>query len=203
MFGFSLHFSRWGALATLFIALASIVSALPNVIPILVYESLPAWGQLPRMPLGLDLRGGTHLLYQIDTAQLKKDWLQLLQVEARRSLSEEKIAHSGVVIAGNQVRVTLRDPDKMQAALARPAGAGAAVVGVAAPGFQGRRRHGSPRCKAKTASSPLSRHPPACSAGWRMRSRAPSKSSGAVSIPMARRRPPSRRRAEPVARTGS
>jgi protein-export membrane protein SecD len=119
MFGFSLHFSRWGALATLFIALASIVLALPNVIPISVYESLPAWAQLPRMPLGLDLRGGTHLLYQIDTAQLKKDWLQSLQVEARRSLSEEKIAHSGVVIAGNQVRVTLRDPDKMQAALAR------------------------------------------------------------------------------------
>ncbi len=119
MFGFSLHFSRWGALATLFIALASIVLALPNVIPVSIYESLPAWAQLPRMPLGLDLRGGTHLLYQIDTTQLRKDWLQSIQTEARRALSEEKIAHSGVVIASNQVRVTLRDPDKMQAALAR------------------------------------------------------------------------------------
>ena len=117
--GFSLHFSRWGALATLFISLASVVLALPNIIPISTYDSLPAWAQLPRMPLGLDLRGGTHLLYQIDTAQLRKDWLQSIQVEARRDLSEEKIAHSGVVIAGNAVRITLRDPDKMEAALTR------------------------------------------------------------------------------------
>ncbi len=71
------------------------------------------------MPLGLDLRGGTHLLYQIDTAQLKKDWLQSLQTEARRALSEERIAHSGVVIAGNQVRVTIRDSEKAGAAFAR------------------------------------------------------------------------------------
>ncbi len=119
MYGFSLHFSRWGALATLFISLAAVVLALPNIIPIATYDSLPAWAQLPRMPLGLDLRGGTHLLYQIDTAQLRKDWLQSIQIEARRDLSEEKIAHSGVVIAGNAVRITLRDPDKMEAALTR------------------------------------------------------------------------------------
>lgn len=119
MFGFSLHFSRWGALATLFLSIASVVFALPNLIPISTYETLPEWAQLPRMPLGLDLRGGTHLLYQIDTVQLKKDWLQSLQTDARRALSEEKVAHSGVVIAGNQVRVTLRDPEKMDVALAR------------------------------------------------------------------------------------
>ena len=81
MVGFTLHFSRWGALLTLFISLASIVLALPNIIPISTYDSLPAWAQLPRMPLGLDLRGGTHLLYQIDTAQLRKDWLQSIQTE--------------------------------------------------------------------------------------------------------------------------
>jgi preprotein translocase subunit SecD len=119
MFGFTLHFSRWGALLTLLISLGSVVLALPNIIPVSTYESLPAWAQLPRMPLGLDLRGGTDLLYQIDSAQLRKDWLQSIQTDARRALSEEKIAHSGVVIAANAVRITLRDPDKMQAALAR------------------------------------------------------------------------------------
>ena len=119
MFGFTLHFSRWGALVTLFLSIASVVFAVPNLIPLSTYEGLPSWAQLPRMPLGLDLRGGTHLLYQIDTAQLRKDWLQSLQADARRALSEEKIGHSGVVIAGNQVRVTLKDPAKMEDALAR------------------------------------------------------------------------------------
>src|SRR6516165_8225794 len=119
MFGFSLHFSRWGALVTPFLSVASVLFTVPNLIPISTYESLPAWARLPRMPLGLDLRGGTSLLYQIDTAQLKKDWLQSLQADARRALSEEKIAHSGVVIAGGQVRVTLRDPAKLDQALTR------------------------------------------------------------------------------------
>ncbi|MBI4724265.1 MAG: protein translocase subunit SecD [Rhodomicrobium sp.] len=119
MFGFSLHFSRWGALATLFLSIASVVFTVPNLIPVSIYDSMPAWAQLPRMPLGLDLRGGTHLLYQIDTVQLKKGWLQSIQTDARRALSEEKIAHSGVAIAGNLVRVTLRDPAKMGEALER------------------------------------------------------------------------------------
>jgi protein-export membrane protein SecD len=119
MFGFTLHFSRWAAAVTLFLSIASVVFALPNLIPLSTYETLPHWLQLPRMPLGLDLRGGTHLLYSIDTVQLKKDWLQSLQTDARRALSEEKIGHSGVVIGANQVRVNLKDPAKLQDALAR------------------------------------------------------------------------------------
>ena len=119
MFGFTLHFSRWGAAVTLFLSLASLVFTLPNLIPFSIYETLPSYLQLPRMPLGLDLRGGTHLLYQIDTAQLRKDWLQQIQADARRALSEEKIGHSGVLIATNQVRVTLKDPARMEDALAR------------------------------------------------------------------------------------
>jgi protein-export membrane protein SecD len=119
MFGFTLHFSRWGALITVLLSAGSIFFAVPNLIPLSAYESLPGWAQLPRMPLGLDLRGGTSLLYEIDTAQLKKDWLQTVQADARRALSEEAIAHRGVLIAGNQVRVTLRDTAKLDAALDR------------------------------------------------------------------------------------
>jgi protein-export membrane protein SecD len=61
----------------------------------------------------------TLLLYQIDTAQIAKVWLQSLQAEARRALRDGTIAHKGVVIADNQVRVNLRDPDQMGAALPR------------------------------------------------------------------------------------
>ncbi|MGO9986348.1 MAG: protein translocase subunit SecD [Rhodomicrobium sp.] len=121
MFGFSLHFSRAGALATLLASVAFLAFAMPNVIPLSTYESLPNWVQQvwKRMPLGLDLRGGTSLLYQIDTAQLKKDWLQSLRDDARRILREERIGHNGVVIAGNQVRVNLKDPSQMDLVLPR------------------------------------------------------------------------------------
>ncbi len=119
MFGFTLHFSRFGAVLTLFLSIASIVFALPNVVPLSAYAQLPAWAQLPRMPLGLDLRGGTHLLYKINTDQLKRDWLLSLQAQARAALKEDGVAHNGVVISGSQVRVNLRDPGNTTAVLAR------------------------------------------------------------------------------------
>ncbi len=118
MFGFSLHFSRWGALITLLLSVASLLFAAPNLIPRATYDALPQWMKAPRMPLGLDLQGGTHLLYQIDTVQLKKDWLQAVQISARQTFSENKLVHSGIVIAGNQVRVTVKDPAKTDQALA-------------------------------------------------------------------------------------
>ena len=61
MFGFTLHFSRWGAGITLFLSIASIVFTVPNLIPLSTYDSLPSWAQLPRMPLGLDLREKTNV----------------------------------------------------------------------------------------------------------------------------------------------
>ena len=154
------------------------------MIPLSTYDSLPAWAQLPRMPLGLDLRGGTHLLYQIDTAQLRKDWLQSIQSDTRRALSEEKIAHSGVVIAGNSVRITLRDPDKMQAALTRLKALAQPLSASLLTGASRRRGPGPLRSRAaKMASSPSSRLRPGCSTGSRTRSPDPSRSSGAASIP--------------------
>jgi preprotein translocase subunit SecD len=59
------------------------------------------------------------LLYQMDTVQVRTVWLRSLQVEARHALSEEKIAHKGVLIADNQVRVNLRDASRMDVALPR------------------------------------------------------------------------------------
>jgi preprotein translocase subunit SecD len=61
----------------------------------------------------------TSLLYQIDAAQIEGVWLQSLQLDARRALSQEKIGHKGVVIDGNRVQVNLRDPGQGDAALAR------------------------------------------------------------------------------------
>jgi preprotein translocase subunit SecD len=54
----------------------------------------PAWLQLlgvKPMPLGLDLRGGLYLLYQIDTSQTVGQLLSTYEQSFRRTLNEEKI----------------------------------------------------------------------------------------------------------------
>jgi protein-export membrane protein SecD len=110
-----LYFSRWYIAIIVAISLGSIVLTLPNLWPSMG-ETIPIAQNLPRMPLGLDLRGGTHLLYQLDTAQLKKEWLESIAVEARRVLREDKIAQQGARVIGDQVRVTIRDPAQMDTA---------------------------------------------------------------------------------------
>jgi len=68
---------------------------------------------------GSGSRTGTVLRYRIDVAQVRNRWLQSIQTDARRILKDEKIGHGGAVIAGNQVRVTLRDASKMDQAVLR------------------------------------------------------------------------------------
>jgi protein-export membrane protein SecD len=68
---------------------------------------------------GSSSRTGTVFRSRIDVAQVRNRWLQSIQTDARRVLKEEEIGHSGAVIAGNQVCVTLRDAGQVDRAVQR------------------------------------------------------------------------------------
>ncbi len=112
-----LHFSRVKMIAILLACLVSIMFALPNLF---TKEQLASWPRfLPtkQMPLGLDLQGGAHLLLAMDTEELRREWLQTLRDDARRTLRDAKIFPTGVGIAGNQVQVRLAKPEEADAAI--------------------------------------------------------------------------------------
>jgi preprotein translocase subunit SecD len=106
-----LHFERWKIIAILLTVATGILFALPNFVS---KERLASWPDfLPKrqMPLGLDLRGGAHLLLALDQNEIRKDWLQGVQDAARANLREAKIGFSGIGIDGNSVKVTLVKPE--------------------------------------------------------------------------------------------
>lgn len=112
-----LHFSRVKMIAILLTCLVSVLFALPNLF---TKEQLASWPRfLPtkQMPLGLDLQGGAHLLLAMDTEELRRDWLQTLRDDARRTLRDAKMFPTGVGIAGNQVQVRLAKPEETDAAM--------------------------------------------------------------------------------------
>jgi protein-export membrane protein SecD len=112
-----LHFSRFKMIAILLTCVVSIIFALPNLF---TKEQLASWPRfLPtkQMPLGLDLQGGAHLLLAMDTEELRKEWLQTLRDDARRTLRDAKIFPTGVGIVGNQVQVRLAKPEEADAAM--------------------------------------------------------------------------------------
>jgi preprotein translocase subunit SecD len=79
----------------------------------------PAWlaglGFEP-MSLGLDLRGGMHLVYEVDVAGAVSQLLQRMERDFRKVLRDARIQYQDVAVEGNGIRVQLRDPAQAGAA---------------------------------------------------------------------------------------
>ena len=64
---------------------------------------------LEPMSLGLDLRGGMLLVYEVDTEGAVAQLLQRLERDFRKVLRDARIQYQEVAVDGNSVHVTLRD----------------------------------------------------------------------------------------------
>jgi preprotein translocase subunit SecD len=79
----------------------------------------PDWLQalgLEPMSLGLDLRGGMLLVYEVDTEGAVTQLLARMERDFRKVLRDAQIQYQEVAVAGNAVHVTLRDASKSEAA---------------------------------------------------------------------------------------
>ncbi|MCO4094558.1 MAG: protein translocase subunit SecD [Acidovorax sp.] len=111
------------------VILVALLFALPNVLPASVLERWP--DALPNKPvaLGLDLRGGSHLVLEVDGSELRRERSRTLADEARRMLREADTPWRGVETSERGVVVLLRSAAQQQraldvlAALSNPVGA--------------------------------------------------------------------------------
>ena len=88
------HIPRWRVLAILLITALGLAYAAPNVVPAL--RDLPAPLPHKTVNLGLDLRGGAYLLYEVDIDALLAERAQVLAEGARAALREADIAPQGI-----------------------------------------------------------------------------------------------------------
>ena len=112
-----LNFPRWKQLTILGICFAGLLVVLPNFVSQQTLDRWPAWLPKWQLSLGLDLRGGAHLLYAMETNDVRKDWLDGLRDDARQRLREAKIAVSAVGVTGNAVQVRIAKAEDSEAAL--------------------------------------------------------------------------------------
>ncbi|CFX48148.1 Protein translocase subunit SecD [Candidatus Filomicrobium marinum] len=125
-----MHFSRWKISVIAAVCLAGVLTALPNFLSKETLAWVPDFLPKKQLNLGLDLRGGAHLLLQMDTKELKKDWLDNLRGEVRKILRDAKIRYTGLGQTADAVRVKLVDPAQTNEALsqlrklAQPVGGG-------------------------------------------------------------------------------
>ena len=105
----------WKIALVVIALLFGVLFALPNAVPA---GSLPGWLPNQRLNLGLDLQGGSYLLYEIDTGALKKQEMTDLVEQVRTTLQTSKTVFSGLGQTPDGVTVRIADPTKFDAAFA-------------------------------------------------------------------------------------
>jgi len=109
-----LYFARWKTALIILVVLAGIVMTLPNFFSKDEVDSWPSWLPKKQLVLGLDLQGGSYLLYQVDRQDYIEKRLRAVVSDVRKALlTEPRIGYTGLAVQGNTVQLRIRDLDKL------------------------------------------------------------------------------------------
>ncbi len=118
-----LEFPRWKTVSILLVTLCVALLSVPSLVPPAWTASLPAWAQ-PRVNLGLDLAGGSHIMLQADIADVRLQRMQVMERNIRTAMRGERGAEDDVGIGpitrtGNSLTFMLRDSSQIDEARER------------------------------------------------------------------------------------
>jgi preprotein translocase subunit SecD len=111
-----LELSRWKIALVTISLIFGVVFSLPNVLPDSVLSQWPGFLPHQRLNLGLDLQGGSSLLYEVDTDALKKERLNDLSEEASSELRDAQITFQNLNTQTGVVALKVTDPAQIEAA---------------------------------------------------------------------------------------
>lgn len=102
-----LAFPRWKIVVVMLVSSFFVLTALPNVLPPAALEKLPRFLPSATVPLGLDLRGGSHLLLQLDFKTYMRDHMANMRDGMRDSLRKAKVGYRDLRANGNEITVRI------------------------------------------------------------------------------------------------
>ncbi len=111
-----LQFSPLRTAAILIIAAAAIFLSLPNFLSPEMRAALTEWVPMRSLVLGLDLRGGSHLLMQVNRQEVVDERLADLRRDARSILANERGIGNIITTVGNGIEIELTDPARIDEA---------------------------------------------------------------------------------------
>ena len=121
--------SRWKLASYALVVLVGCLVAAPNLFTRDQLSMLPSWLPTPRVTLGLDLKGGSHLVLEVDAAAVARERLDAIVDGARTALREAGVSGARVVVSDDTVVVRLADATKI--AVVEPALRGLASTVIA------------------------------------------------------------------------
>jgi preprotein translocase subunit SecD len=113
-----LQIERWKIILIVALCVLGIAYAAPNLLPeaqrTWLTEHVPGWMPNKTINLGLDLRGGSHLLLEADTKVVLVEHMKSMKSAALSELRKAKILYvfGSLVVKENGISFKLQDPGK-------------------------------------------------------------------------------------------
>ncbi|MBK4717812.1 protein translocase subunit SecD [Azospirillum sp. YIM DDC1] len=112
-----LYFPRWKIFLIVAICVLGTILTLPNFLSRETLAALPNWYAHNRVNLGLDLRGGSHLLLEVDMGAVIRDRVEGLVDSARTQLRNDNVGYTAINAGDRGITVQLRDPAQAETAV--------------------------------------------------------------------------------------
>lgn len=126
--------SRWKLATYAVVVLLGCLIAAPNLLTHEQLKHLPDWLPAPQITLGLDLKGGSHLVLEIDPVTVLRERLDVLADDVRTLLRDAHIAAARVAKSDDAVVIRLGDGTQRSAVEEVLHGL---ITTVSVPGFGG------------------------------------------------------------------
>ena len=112
-----LHFANWKVVLIVAVSLFGLLAALPNLFGRETLDEFPSFLPSQTVNLGLDLRGGSHLLLEVETDAVIRERLEALVDDVRTTLREARIRYTGLRADDRSVQVRVTDPGQVEQAV--------------------------------------------------------------------------------------
>ena len=101
---------KWQIVLVLMVVLFGLGFAAPNILSRQTAETLPGWLPHKQVALGLELRGGSHVLFEADIEGVMDERLEALAESLDRDLRRSAVGHGGLEIRNQELTFRLNDP---------------------------------------------------------------------------------------------
>src|SRR3954452_24418493 len=109
-----LYFENWKIVLICAICALGVLLSLPNLFSPSFLAQLPSWVPHKQVALGLDLRGGSYLLLEVDVAAAEHERLNSIVETVRNALRNAKIGYTGLIVEGDAIVFTIRDMVRLE-----------------------------------------------------------------------------------------
>src|SRR4030081_3600919 len=111
-----LYFASWKIALICAVCALGVLLSVPNLFSPSFLAQLPSWLPHNQVALGLDLRGGSYLLLEVDVAAAQRERLNSITDNVRNALRDANIGYTGLNVEAEAIVFTIRDPGQIEGA---------------------------------------------------------------------------------------